>query len=93
MRAVRRFALVSALLAGTMVVLAGPASAHPLGNFTINLYSGLVVEPGQLRVNYVLDMAEIPTYQEMPLIDTNHDGRASPPERAAYPSRCGPAYD
>ena len=87
MRFARRLAVVGALLAGVVVLAAGPASAHPLGNFTINLYSGLVVEPGQLRVNYVLDMAEIPTYEELSLVDANHDGTASPAERSAYARR------
>ena len=87
MKTLRRLAVVGGLLAGVVLLAAGPASAHPLGNFTINLYSGLVVEPGQLRVNYVLDMAEIPTYEEMRLIDVDHDGTASPAERAAYAGR------
>jgi ABC-type nickel/cobalt efflux system permease component RcnA len=69
------------------VLLAGPASAHPLGNFTINLYSGLVVEPGHLRVNYVLDMAEIPTFQERSRIDADGDGLISGAERTAYAER------
>jgi nickel/cobalt exporter len=82
-KAVRAVA-VAGLVLGGLFAWAGPASAHPLGNFTINLYSGLVVEPGRLHVNYVLDMAEIPTFQEMPRIDADGDGTASPAERAAY---------
>jgi len=83
-RKVRRVVAVAGLVLAGMFWSAGPASAHPLGNFTINLYSGLVVEPGRLQVNYVLDMAEIPTFQEMPKIDTNGDGTANPAERSAY---------
>lgn len=41
------------------------ASAHPMGNFSINHFSGLEVHPTFVRVTYVLDMAEIPTFQEM----------------------------
>jgi ABC-type nickel/cobalt efflux system permease component RcnA len=41
-----------------------PAAAHPLGNFTVNLYSRLDVGAEQIDVTYVVDMAEIPTYQE-----------------------------
>ena len=52
----------------------GVASAHPLGNFTINRASGLDLSRGTVRVMYVVDMAEIPTYQETPRIDTNGDG-------------------
>jgi len=60
------------------------ASAHPLGNFTVNRYSGIVVAPGRARIDYVLDMAEIPTFQERPRIDANGDGVESDPERQAY---------
>jgi len=39
------------------------ASAHPLGNFTINRFSRVEVSGQRLYVRYVLDMAEIPTFQ------------------------------
>ena len=39
------------------------ASAHPLGNFTINRFSRIEVSAHRLYVVYVLDMAEIPTFQ------------------------------
>ncbi|MER6733424.1 nickel transporter [Streptomyces puniciscabiei] len=56
------------LLAGCALALlpAGPASAHPLGNFTVNRYDGLVAAPGQLRVDHVEDLAEIPATQAGP---------------------------
>ena len=38
-------------------------SAHPLGNFTINRFSRVEVSGPRLYVRYVLDMAEIPTFQ------------------------------
>ena len=41
------------------------AGAHPLGNFTINQYSGIEVATGEIIVHYVIDMAEIPTIQEL----------------------------
>jgi nickel/cobalt exporter len=49
-------------IAGLGVVAgpADPASAHPLGNFTVNLYSGIEVMPERFEVQYVLDMAEVP---------------------------------
>ncbi|MFE4575933.1 sulfite exporter TauE/SafE family protein [Streptomyces chartreusis] len=46
-----------------------PASAHPLGNFTVNRYDGLVVAPGGLRVHHVEDLAEIPATQAKPDIE------------------------
>ena len=42
---------------------AGAASAHPLGNFTINRFSRVEVAGDRLYVRYVLDLAEIPTFQ------------------------------
>ncbi|MFI0811796.1 HoxN/HupN/NixA family nickel/cobalt transporter [Streptomyces echinatus] len=48
---------------------AGTASAHPLGNFTVNRYDGLVAAPGQLRVDHVEDLAEIPATQAKPEIE------------------------
>jgi ABC-type nickel/cobalt efflux system permease component RcnA len=50
-------AAVAALLAPAV------ASAHPLGNFTINRFARVEVAGHQLYVRYVLDLAEIPTYQ------------------------------
>jgi nickel/cobalt exporter len=39
--------------------------AHPMGNFSISHYSGISIRPGLLEVRYWIDMAEIPTFQEM----------------------------
>ena len=52
-------------LAVAVAALAWPALAlaHPLGNFTINRFSRIEVSGPRLYVRYVLDMAEIPTYQ------------------------------
>jgi nickel/cobalt transporter (NicO) family protein len=38
----------------------GAASAHPLGNFTVNTATQLVVGADETTVTYVVDMAEIP---------------------------------
>nr|WP_222109071.1 nickel transporter [Streptomyces cupreus] len=52
---------------GALVLAASPpASAHPLGNFTVNRYDGLVAAPGALRVEHVEDLAEIPATQAEP---------------------------
>lgn len=45
------------------------ASAHPLGNFTVNRYDGLVATPDRLRVDHVEDLAEIPATQAKPDIE------------------------
>ena len=62
----RWFALFGAFGAFVALMIAGApaAGAHPLGNFTVNRYARLEVSAGTLRVYYVLDEAEIPTFQE-----------------------------
>ena len=54
---------LAALAAVAALVLPAAASAHPLGNFTINRFSRLGTSGPRLYVLYVLDMAEIPTFQ------------------------------
>jgi len=44
---------------------AASAAAHPLGNFTINHLARIGANERELRVHYVLDIAEIPTFQIM----------------------------
>jgi ABC-type nickel/cobalt efflux system permease component RcnA len=71
--------------AGALLLAApGAASAHPLGNFTVNRYSGVVVASDSVTVDHVLDLAEIPTAQRTPAIDTSGDGRTSRPELGAW---------
>ncbi|MEU4011715.1 urease accessory protein UreH domain-containing protein [Streptomyces pseudogriseolus] len=69
MNLLRPVAAGAALLtAATALALvpATEASAHPLGNFTVNRYDGLVAAPGELRVRHVEDLAEIPATQAAP---------------------------
>jgi nickel/cobalt exporter len=58
---VRRL-LIALVAAGALAVPAA-ASAHPLGNFTINHFARVQVAGDRLYVRYVLDLAEIPAYQ------------------------------
>jgi nickel/cobalt exporter len=39
--------------------------AHPMGNFSISHYAGLRIASGVVELRYLLDMAEIPTFQEI----------------------------
>ena len=57
----KRLAVLLAVAAALLAPAA--ASAHPLGNFTINRFSRVEVSGHRLYVRYVLDMAEIPTFQ------------------------------
>ncbi|OLB65940.1 MAG: hypothetical protein AUI10_04600 [Actinobacteria bacterium 13_2_20CM_2_72_6] len=51
-------------LVGVLALPAAPASAHPLGNFTVNQYEGLTLRPDRVDVTAVVDLAELPTRQE-----------------------------
>jgi nickel/cobalt exporter len=69
--------------------LPAAALAHPLGNFTINHYAGITVGRDQILLDVVIDMAEIPTFQERLKIDTDGDGDVSDEEAAAAaPAEC-----
>jgi nickel/cobalt exporter len=59
----KRLALCALALAAAVLVAPALAMAHPLGNFTVNRFSRVEVSGPRLYVRYVLDMAEIPTYQ------------------------------
>src|ERR1700674_1745821 len=83
-------ALAGAALVGMLTVAVAlrpqTADAHPLGNFTINNYDRIDVSATGVEVYHVLDMAEIPTFQERQKIETNGDGTVDDAEAAAYAS-------
>lgn len=72
------------ILLGLVIYQPKAASAHPLGNFSVNRYSRL--EPGSEGISlfYVVDMAEIPAFQEQSLIDRDLNGRFTETERQSY---------
>ena len=47
----------------TLLGFSLPASAHPMGNFSINHYSRLEISQTAMSIHAVLDYAEIPTFQ------------------------------
>ncbi len=59
--------LVATLVA--LAVLPAAASAHPLGNFSVNHLSRVSVSSDRVDVRYILDEAEIPTFQQRGLSD------------------------
>ena len=47
-------------------LLAEPRSfAHPMGNFSVNHYSKISLGREGIKISYIIDLAEIPTYQEL----------------------------
>ncbi len=85
--ALARVLVVLALLTGLSLAAAPAASAHPLGNATVNHYDGLSLFPDHITVRAIEDTAEIPTLQRGPDIDSNSDGALSVAERAGYAAR------
>ncbi len=80
---------VTAGLAGASVAVAPAAQAHPLGNFTRNTYVSLTISPDTITAQHVLDLAEVPTFQERRTMDTDGDGAVSSAEASAWgAARC-----
>ena len=78
-----------ALLAMALLVAPALTAAHPLGNFTINHYAALRVSPAAVRLDVVVDFAEIPAFQEAQALDIDDDGDISAAEaETARISRC-----
>ena len=89
---------INTLLAAALFVLllvpltqTRSASAHPLGNFTINHYSRVTFAEGGVKVFYVLDMAEIPTFEVLRRYDIEGDGKLSDADKALYYEEMVPA--
>ncbi len=56
--------LIALLGLGIGAMPAG-AAAHPMGNFSISHYAGITIHPRRVELRYLIDMAEIPTFQEL----------------------------
>ena len=71
-----------------LLLLPAAASAHPLGNFSVNHLAEVDVQRGQVDVRYIVDAAEIPTLQgntdpraELDRLILTVDGRRVPLEQ------------
>jgi nickel/cobalt transporter (NicO) family protein len=62
MKIARALAITGVLLAGAFAT--GEAAAHPLGNFSVNHLTEVEVSRDRVEALYVLDQAEVPTFQE-----------------------------
>jgi nickel/cobalt transporter (NicO) family protein len=83
MKTIRRLSTLLLTLIVTFAFVPA-AFAHPLGNFTINHYAGLQVSGDSIAIDYVLDMAEIPAFQEITSFDANGNGQADSSESNGY---------
>lgn len=81
----RRKRTVSIFIAFVLFFVLVPAVwAHPLGNFTVSRYTHLHLQSETVELLYVVDIAEIPTFQERPQIDQNGDDVISDSEQESY---------
>ncbi|MGH2463275.1 MAG: nickel transporter [Candidatus Limnocylindria bacterium] len=88
----RRWAMGAALLMAALLGIVSPTAAHPLGNATVNRAVSVSVLPAELRIWYVVDLAEIPAYAAILDMDTDADGRLSATERERWAAaECGAA--
>lgn len=81
----QKFCLVVLLLWACLP--AQRACAHPMGNFSVNHYTQIKLRPGAIEILYLIDMAEIPTYQEIQR--TGIVARENDPSLAAYLATTG----
>ena len=78
-KGIERFRAISFLILG-LLLNPGLGVAHPMGNFSINHYSNIKITANWVEVRYLVDEAEIPTFQEMRQFDfvaSSDDVRAS----------------
>src|ERR1044071_6377287 len=68
----------------TLLFVASVAFAHPLGNFTINHFARIEVGSDRLAIHDVIDMAEIPAFQELQKIKASGEREPSVEELKAY---------
>jgi ABC-type nickel/cobalt efflux system permease component RcnA len=62
-------------LAVTLAIYPVASDAHPMGNFSVSHYSRLTLGERQVRIEYVLDLAELPTLE---LLQKWNLGQTSP---------------
>jgi nickel/cobalt transporter (NicO) family protein len=82
-RTLLRGLFVLGVVAG-VVWLPATAFAHPLGNFSVNVSAEISISAGEVQIEHVVDLAEIPTVQIMPEIDVDDDGTLSEEELSAW---------
>jgi nickel/cobalt transporter (NicO) family protein len=61
---IRRLLVLAVLAVVPVATMAPSAQAHPLGNFSINHLVEVRISATHVDLHYILDQAEIPTFQE-----------------------------
>lgn len=69
------------------LLIASMVGAHPLGNATVNRQAQIKIDSEQVKIDYLLDLAEIPTLVAAQDADADSDGTVSAAEWKAYAGR------
>ncbi len=83
---------LSVLIPAILVFSSSVACAHPLGNFSTNHFAHIEVGADRIKLRYVIDMAEIPTFQELQRLTGNGDSAPSRAQLDAYAARVTEQY-
>ena len=79
-----RIGPICVLVACALCLVVQVGHAHPLGNYSINQYLMLDLRGERPGIYYLLDLAEIPSFSELDLIDPNFDSEVSEQEVDNY---------
>jgi ABC-type nickel/cobalt efflux system permease component RcnA len=79
-----RYLSITLLTILASMIFVPVAFAHPLGNFTINQFVGLNISNDSIQLDYVVDMAEIPAFQEIAEFDSDGNGQPDSSEFSGY---------
>lgn len=78
-RSIGRFSII-----GLVILLTGVVVAHPLGQFSVNHFSRIRISIDRVVIRYVVDLAEVPTFQEAQIADLDSSGSLSREELNSY---------
>ena len=87
MRIFEKYRIYRALFLVAIVLVSfvpSAAHAHPLGDFSINQYFVVDGSAPKPRVHFLLDIAEIPSFTELDMLDTDYDSELSQTEVETY---------
>lgn len=71
------FPLRQVLCLFALILGSATSYAHPMGNFSVNHYAKIKIGQRSIEMCYLIDMAEIPTFQEMRQFDMSAKGNDS----------------
>jgi nickel/cobalt transporter (NicO) family protein len=87
MNRARTALVLAAACVVAIAVLPSTASAHPLGNFSVNHLSQVRISDRAAELRYILDQAEVPTFQEIQRFDADGSETIEGAERGSLLER------